>query len=148
MVIATVLIQHIWSMIALIFSRICSGNFFHSVLIEFFRFVESETMNLLGHFKNYELNTANYAATEDVVFYNESTQPLMKKYSKHNNPDFWNENLFCKYHHNDDKSTIDFETLRANFNAENLSVNEWVSEKREKMFDGYNDEGNYLGKKC
>ena len=102
-------------------------------------------MNLLEHFKNYELH-ANYAAPEDVTFYDESEQPLMEKYSKHYNPSFWDKELFCEALKDEQKpQPIDFEALKAKFNAENVFVSDWESERKERSFaDAFDEEGKEL----
>lgn len=98
-------------------------------------------MNLLDHFKNYELH-ANYVANEEVMLYNESAQPLMKNYSKHYNPDFWDKKLFCEAP-NDYKTTIDFVALKAKFDAETAIISDWESEKK-TYADVFDDEGKVL----
>jgi len=100
------------------------------------RFIETGTMNLLDHFHNYEI-PQNYIANEEVVYYDESKQPLMKSFSKHYNNNLWNKSLCCEAYR-PAKETVDFKELKIYSHTRNASsgpLTNWVSEQKERSFD-------------
>jgi len=101
-------------------------------------------MKLLDHFHNYEI-PQNFIANEEVVYYDESRQPLMKTFSKHYNNNLWNKTLCCE-NYRPAKEFVDFKELKIyshTRNAPNDPLTNWVSEQKEKTNDILSPQGNF-----
>lgn len=90
-------------------------------------------MNLLEHFHNYEL-PQNYIAKEEVVYFKDKDQPLIKDFSKHENPSMWDKSLCCENSY-PAKRSVDFTELKILSEISHASVDNWVSKQKEKSLE-------------
>jgi len=90
-------------------------------------------MTILDHFHNAEL-PQNYIAKEEVVYFKDKDQPLIKNFSKHENPNLWDKSICCESYY-PAKRTIDFTELKILSEVGSASVDNWISKQKEKPLD-------------
>jgi len=97
------------------------------------QFVETGRMTILDHFHNAEL-PQNYVAKEEVVYFKDKDQPLIKNFSKHENPHLWDKSICCEKSY-PAKRTIDFTELKILSEVGSASVDNWISKQKDKPLD-------------